>query len=210
MAFTTIYNDPYNRANITEPWVSWDNAFTSEELEKIVIYCEQFEMGHGVLAGTENLSSEESKKIAEKYRVSNTKFHFRNPDTAWIFDRLNTVIQIMNEQFYGFDLNGYEKFQYTLYDGKENGRYDYHIDTTLGIIGSNEMTRKLSLTMCLNDTFKGGEFHISVGSEDNPLVVPAQKGRIILFPSFVSHRVTPVTSGIRRSLVVWIMGPKFR
>ncbi len=36
------------------------------------------------------------------------------------------------------------------------------------------------------------------------------KGRMIFFPSFLIHRVAPVTQGIRRSLVIWVTGPKFR
>ena len=37
-----------------------------------------------------------------------------------------------------------------------------------------------------------------------------QKGTIIIFPSFIRHRVTPVTKGVRKSLVVWVDGPRFR
>ena len=36
-----------------------------------------------------------------------------------------------------------------------------------------------------------------------------EEGSIIVFPSFVEHRVTPVTEGIRYSLVSWFVGPLY-
>jgi hypothetical protein len=55
----------------------------------------------------------------EKVRKSNVRFHNRNENTAWIYDRLNWVIQQLNEQFYGFDLYGYDTMQYTEYESVE-------------------------------------------------------------------------------------------
>ena len=122
MSYTTIYNDPYARTKYIEPRVYWDDAFTEEELEKIVSYCETFELNSGTIIGTT------SKEETEKHRVSNVTFHERNPDTAWIFDRLNFVIQAVNEKFYNFNLNGYSKFQYTTYDAENDGHYNWHMD----------------------------------------------------------------------------------
>ena len=48
MRYTTIYNDPKKRRNITESCVYWDNAFTDEDIDNIVKYCENFELTHGV------------------------------------------------------------------------------------------------------------------------------------------------------------------
>ena len=73
--------------------------------------------------------------------------------------------------------------------------------------------RKLSVTFLLNDPkkdFKGGTFQINSGEEKNAESVPMRKGDIIVFPSFLIHRVAPVTKGTRKSIVVWVLGPKFR
>ena len=204
MKYTTIYNDPWTRTKITYPWVYWDNDFTNEEVDKIVEYCEQQGTETGVTFGS---TDEEEVK---KHRVSNVKFHNRNENTAWIFDRLNGIIQSINEQFYGFELNGYPTFQYTTYDAETEGRYDWHTDMEFNSSHSTDLEpRKLSLTLLLNDDFEGGEFQINVGKEENAITVPVPKGRIIFFPSFMIHRVKPITKGTRRSLVVWIIGPKF-
>jgi PKHD-type hydroxylase len=43
-----------------------------------------------------------------------------------------------------------------------------------------------------------------------PITAPRKRGTLILFPSFLIHRVTPVNSGVRESMVSWISGPNFR
>lgn len=203
MTYTTIYNNPWQRSQITFPYVTWDNGFTDEELKAIIDYCDTAGTEQGVTFGAQTLEE------IEKHRVSNVKFHDRNEDTAWIFDKLNFIIQAANEQFYNFHLNGYTQFQYTTYD--PNGRYDWHTDMSFGEkFGNDAEPRKLSLTLLLNDDFEGGEFQVNDGKEEMAITVPMNKGRVVLFPSFMIHRVKPVTKGIRKSLVVWVLGPKFR
>ena len=76
----------------------------------------------------------------------------------------------------------------------------------------NEDTRKLTMVMLLSDNvldFTGGELELNIGRESNSQTVDILKGRIVVFPSFILHRVKPVTSGIRKSIVVWVEGPKF-
>jgi PKHD-type hydroxylase len=111
-------------------------------------------------------------------------------------------------------LNGYQNFQYTVYDSREKGKYDYHMDSNIGgNLNSHNEERKLSLTFLLNEPnvdFRGGEFQVNSGAEKNAETVELPKGRIILFPSFIIHRVKPVTYGTRKSIVVWVVGPKFR
>jgi PKHD-type hydroxylase len=61
----------------------------------------------------------------------------------------------------------------------------------------------------LNDPaeFTGGEFQIRLYSE---YTAPLVKGSVIAFPSFLEHRVVPVTSGVRKSATMWLRGPRFR
>jgi PKHD-type hydroxylase len=203
MKYTTIYNDPYNRSRITHPWSFWDDLFTEEEIQAVLNYCEE----QGTERGTTFSGTQEE---TERVRKSNVKFHARTPETAWIFDKFNFVIQSINEMYYGFELNGYDAFQYTVYNSDEEGKYDWHMDMGMGHMPQNmHDTRKLSLTFLLNDDFEGGEFQINNGMENEPITVDAKKGRCILFPSFMIHRVKPITKGTRRSIVIWVVGPKF-
>ena len=70
--------------------------------------------------------------------------------------------------------------------------------------------RKLSLTILLSDPseFDGGDL-IVWGSPTTQITTEKKLGRAYAFPSFIPHHITPVTSGIRKSLVIWVVGPKF-
>lgn len=221
MSYTTIMNNTWERHVVTFPWVFWDGAFTEEEIQKM---CEFFDAG-GVERGTTVGRAEEgpngevvvSQNTNEEVRKSNVKFYDRNADTAWIYDRMNWVTQQLNEQFYGFDLYGFDTMQYTEYESQEGGKYDFHMDTIMGTNVPTDMqvrgTRKLSLVLLLAEPgvdFEGGEFELNQGQEKDAAKVDAKKGRIIAFPSFMLHRVAPTTAGKRKSLVFWATGPKFK
>jgi PKHD-type hydroxylase len=67
--------------------------------------------------------------------------------------------------------------------------------------------------MLLNEPdadFEGGDFELIQSSLNSPEKINLSRGKIIVFPSFLFHRVTPVLKGIRKSIVIWTLGPKFR
>ncbi|WP_369809252.1 2OG-Fe(II) oxygenase [Oceanicoccus sp. KOV_DT_Chl] len=71
------------------------------------------------------------------------------------------------------------------------------------------MRRKISISIPLNDPseYEGGELQFNAGGL---LLTPDQeKGKALMFPSWMMHRVTPVTLGRRYSMVVWIHGPNW-
>ena len=58
------------------------------------------------------------------------------------------------------------------------------------------------------DEYEGGDFEIGSGGEFKKL--SKKKGSGILFPSFLMHRVTPITKGVRKSLVLWVGGESYK
>lgn len=203
--YKSIYNNVNERSLTTYPWVYWDDAFTNDEINHISEYCDKFEKQDATIIGESDLSA------TQKVRVSTVKFFNRDDETAWIFDRFNNVIHSLNERFFNYDLNGYDAFQYTEYDCEKLGKYDWHQDMLHGpnTIG---LTRKLSIVINLTQPdvdYWGGSFQINVGREEEPEIIHFPKGRIIAFPSYMIHRVTPVMRGIRKSIVIWVSGPKF-
>jgi len=203
-----IINDPFLKRRITHSHILWNNSFTNEELSNIQNLCEKEEFDKAITVG--------KGEDCEDHRRSKVKFFDRNENNFWIFDRFNTVIDSINNQFYDFELYGYRNFQYTIYDSSNNGMYDWHADTVLGNnLGGMEIgsTRKLSFVMLLSqpyEEFTGGEFQLNLGMEKDALTPTLNKGDIIVFPSFLIHRVKPVLLGIRKSIVIWVEGPKFR
>jgi PKHD-type hydroxylase len=206
--YNKLTNFPLERVAVTYPYCYWDNAFTDQEIDEMCYFFSQHDVKSATVMSKDN-------PLNEKIRRSKVKFFNRDEYTFPIFDRLNETIEKINDRFYNFILNGYDSFQYTEYDASEKGEYNFHMDTCLGKKENIDMfeTRKLSLVMCLNRPgidFEGGQFYINTGSEKEAFEVEMKKGRVIAFPSFVIHRVAPVTKGTRKSLVVWVMGPKFR
>jgi PKHD-type hydroxylase len=192
---------------VTYSHVKWQNSFTTDELEKIVAYCDSVGTERAKVIGVDENNIPE----IEKKRRSDIKFHPRNEDTAWIFDRLNRIIGQINDQFYNYDLNGFLAFQYSSYNSEEKGTFHWHMDMHLdrktlppGMIEP----RKLSLSLLLNEPteFKGGEFQINLGDAET---IEFDRGTMVAFPSYIIHRVAPVYEGIRKALVVWVTGPKF-
>ena len=96
-----------------------------------------------------------------------------------------------------------DNIQYTTYD--QSGKYDWHMDFSAGRLS----LRKVSISVLLNSPteFTGGKFETLTVKA--PASADLHVGDAIMFPSYVTHRVTPVTSGQRRSLVAWICGPPF-
>ena len=122
-------------------------------------------------------------------------------------NRMGWIAVQLNKDAFNFDLTGFhEHFQYTIYDSKNGEQhYDWHIDIGTG----TELPRKLSLIVLLSDPkdYKGADLQINTG---NITTLEPKFGRVYAFPSYILHRVTPIESGIRKSLVSWISGPDFR
>lgn len=139
------------------------------------------------------------------------------PDTAWLFIRLAALVADVNRESFQFDLDDFrESAQILRYDAPSElaagrataaGRYDTHVDIGAG---GHSATRKLSLSVQLSagDTYTGGG--LQIGSDEETWSAPREAGTAILFPSFVRHRVLPLTVGTRYALVAWVHGPSFR
>jgi PKHD-type hydroxylase len=188
------------------PWCYWDKAFSDREIDQIVEYCTKKELKKGLTRQAAD---------TDLYRSSKVNFHDYDDDNKWIFERLNSVITEVNNRYYQFDLQGYDFFQYSEYNAETSDRYDFHMDISLGSVSAEakDRFRKLSLTLLLNEPyvdFEGGNLELSTSGDKDIERMSMQKGKIILFPSFIVHRVTPVTEGTRKSLVAWVQGPKFK
>ena len=128
----------------------------------------------------------------------------------WLYQQLESQIKEFNWLNFKFNLHGMELMNYLEYHaGKDevdehgHGKYVKHID------GGFNSNRKLTFSIQLSDPseYEGGDLLIWEGND--PITVPKKKGIVVFFPSSVMHEVTPVTRGIRRSLVGWVNGPQW-
>jgi PKHD-type hydroxylase len=176
----------------------YKSAFTNEELNEIKKIGESFpkEKAH--------IGSGEASEVSD-YRISDVSWIQENESTEWIYEKLAYYSKQANKEMWNFDIWGYQDMlQYTNYYG-DGGHYDWHADLGPGI--SN---RKLSVVLQLSDPseYVGGDLQMNIGG--SILTVPREFGLLCFFPSFVLHRVTPLTSGLRTSLVTWLCGANLR
>ena len=151
----------------------------------------------------------------------------RNSNVVWLNDRwiykeIHPFIRIANQDAgWNFEWDWSESCQFTKY--KKNQHYDWHCDswsTSYKEAGTyNGKIRKLSSILILSDPkdYSGGdlEFDFRNADPDKKRNVKVCKdikckGSLIVFPSFVWHRVNPVKKGIRYSLVSWHLGKPFQ
>jgi len=146
-------------------------------------------------------------KVDKEKRRTNVSWMFPDQANAHIWEKITNTIWTANRQFFRFDLRGcYEAMQLGVYTEHDQGHYDWHTDSGLE---TNTVPRKLSMALLLSDPseFEGGELQVMRAGV--PESVEQKRGRAWFFPSYLMHRVTPVTKGIRRSLVMWVGGPAF-
>jgi PKHD-type hydroxylase len=187
-------------------------AVNPDVCEQIVKDCKQNILEAASVYDQENTSSRDNPKIRQ------TSINFiKNRDNkinelAWHFLREANKIQ------FNYDLEYFQAIQFGEY--KDGGFYEWHQDD-LGTKESNEI-RKLSLSLILSDpdTFEGGELQFYNGGrpmKDMGEITGEQikqdikaQGTVVVFDSHDWHRVTPVTKGVRHSIVCWTVGPNFK
>lgn len=135
-------------------------------------------------------------------RHSEVRWLPRSASNEWLHTRIQGLGQQLNARFFDFALTDMEPFQVARYAGQ--GEYGWHMD-----LGPGRATlRKLTVVIQLSDPddYEGGdlEFPDVVGP------IARQQGAAVVFPSYLRHRVHPVTHGERWSLASWFVGPPFR
>ena len=160
----------------------------------------------------------------------------RSSKIAWLYDKTSThlleeiVYRANLDAAWLFDLTRPEAVQYTTYETGDE--YSFHSDgnqdryavkqlilnpskpmplnqTTNPLLAG--LVRKLSVSVNLSspEDYEGGNLQLRYNNQtweiDSPPI-----GSAIVFPSFIEHRITPVTKGIRKSAVMWFNGPPIR
>ena len=168
-----------------------------------------------------SLKKQEGVIVGNKKRLKKRSSYVSWISALWIYKEILPFIKQSNvEAKWDLDIDKPETFQFTGYHGSKKQHYGWHTDSHLSQLEDKKHSnkyRKVSTTILLNDPneYKGGDlefYDYSPYPSKNKLSTKhlKMKGTIINFPSFVWHRVTPVTEGTRYSLVVWHNGAKLK
>ena len=190
----------------------FQGALPNRICDDIVAYGKALKEETGVTWGydPDNMTPNQQKQLEQK-RKSNVVW--MNP--RWIYRELHPLVHEANTNAgWNYHWDWSESCQFTKYDGNKKQHYDWHTDAGTRI-NENGKVRKLSMTVALVDgsEYEGGDFEINMSTPDREnihVIKEAKiKGSVTIFPSFVWHRVKPVTAGTRYSLVNWHQGRPF-
>tara|TARA_Y100001938_G_C8094118_1_gene437001 strand:+ start:3365 stop:3961 length:597 start_codon:yes stop_codon:yes gene_type:complete len=173
--------------------------FNYKEIEAIRKIKESLSFNNGTISTSDNKLG-----INEDYRTTKVSWIYQQPEYKWLYEKVMFKMVEANSHMWNLDVFGYyEAFQYAIYT--QGSHYDWHIDT-----GPGKFVRKISASLQLSDgsEYVGGDLIIKNGRDEIP--VDRTRGSLIVFPSTSLHKVTPIVSGQRESLVIWLSGPPWR
>jgi PKHD-type hydroxylase len=181
--------------------VAWDGVFTTDELNAIE--------RHGDTQALQKAGLSNARSAYDGVRVTQVAWFGRNTQTEIFYRRMEDVTLRLNQRFFHYDLSGLVDFQYAIYRGSEGGHFDWHKDYGREP-GTDLEPRKLTISIQLSEAsaYEGCELQVRAGNEVS--VAPKKRGTIVAFPAYALHCVTPITAGVRKSLVLWAAGPEFR
>jgi PKHD-type hydroxylase len=186
-------------------WCYFNKHFSDSQCDEII------RLAHGVPLESAKMGA--VGEITESlYRKSNVRF-LQKTDTrfTFLFDELWKLALRANDDWFDFHLSKLDYIQFSEYDSDYQGEYKKHHDVFY-MNGDPKYHRKLTCVIQLSDpeTYEGGDFETyDISSTLDPKDIRG-RGTVMFIPSFTPHAVTPVTSGVRYSLVAWIDGPKWK
>tara|TARA_B100000424_G_scaffold263592_1_gene251043 strand:+ start:705 stop:1301 length:597 start_codon:yes stop_codon:yes gene_type:complete len=187
--------------NDSTNWYYFEDGFNKEELNKIEKDTAKLPLHTASTFGGDNTET----------RSSRIKWVPQNTQWWWLYEKLaNYAVEANN--IWNFDLVTMpEQIQYTEYLASNDGKYEWHQDIGPGM-GS---LRKVSITVQLSEPneYEGGDLELYLGgSFEKPNIEksPRKAGCVFIFPSYLMHRVAPVTKGTRKSFVLWLGGGHYK
>lgn len=206
--------------NLENYWYVFKGAVPPRICDDIIAYGEQ-QVDQTALTGDfDGKAPTDQKDVSKLYKTRNSSIVWMT-DT-WIYNEITPYIHRANKEAgWNFEWQHSESCQFTKY--KETQHYTWHQDSWSKPYDKPRrndygLIRKLSVTVSLadGDSYEGGdlEFDLRNRGDSEPVIQTSKearvKGSIIVFPSFVWHRVAPVTKGTRYSLVIWNLGNPFQ
>ena len=207
-------------------WLGWnpswyysDEGFNQKEVDKIKQLKDVYTFKRGTTFGKSSETTDSNTRESEIFWIQ------ENRETEWIYNRISWHVNKANREQWRFELHSMEQIQYSRYVGsdvltikdklglrshrdnnQQDGHYDWHTDIGKG----GRSNRKISVVVQLVNKRKYSGGKLLTWDGNGEIQHGQAEGSIVIFPSFILHKVTPVTTGTRESLVVWCHGPTFR
>jgi hypothetical protein len=187
--------------NLLDYWF-WENLFDENKIKEINnIIDNNFDSFEPENLGAKDLQGNKKKSSTVK---------------LIIFEKLKKHLNSFKEEFiktanfeFGyeiFDIKNFDKLNFNIYSSLNKSKYDWHNDISMSNLYDTKLTILINLSLM---NYEGGQFELFNGG--NYEIEKINKpGNAIMFKSHINHRVLPVTKGERRTLTIFLYGPKFR
>ena len=217
--------------NLQNYYYYFKSALTPKMCDEIIKYGKEHDTQMAITGGSDDEANKKADGTLKKSVIKNIQKK-RKSDIVWMNDRwiykeIHPYIHEANEKAgWNFEWDFSESCQFTKYGVGQY--YGWHTDSWTKVYNKKDdpntygKIRKLSVTISLNDPdeYDGGnlefDFRNDIDFDRNrkhkakACTEIRPRGSIIVFPSFVWHRVAPVTRGTRYSLVIWNLGQPFK
>ena len=132
-----------------------------------------------------------------------------NKDWKWLQDKIHQVVKIVNQGVFHFDIEGADD-ELKLIKYHQGGFYGWHTDFNAGSCSNRKLVAIVQLTD--PSEYEGGEVQFGIQDKHTKewYTMNQLKGSLTIFPTFLSHNVTPVTKGTRYVLQELFIGDHFR
>ena len=173
----------------------WEQALPAKQCDYLIEQCKS------VPAQKVTVFDE---SITNKHRNSNVRWV---QDLPGVKNILWPYIWEANRSSFNIDIAGIFEVQFAEYDATEEQYYAWHHD--IDWTQDSGYDRKLSIIIQLSspEDYEGGDVEFNMFTTPEAF---KKRGSVLVFPSYLTHQVTPVTRGTRYSLVAWVEGPRWR
>ena len=169
------------------------NIFSERFLFDIDEYASHQQLENGGTVEVQNKSSQaRSTKI---HWMTNEKY---KSSLLSIYQEISSKVRKINDSMWSYNYDGYEPFQYSEYEVGDH--FNWHFDVKQ-FTGANIRKVSFSLGLSNKNEYEGGDLILKTSAEES--CYKLDRGDLIVFPSWVLQKVTPVTKGKRRVVVGW-------
>lgn len=186
------------------PWHIYEKILDERICDVLLEYCNALEKTPGLI--------HTKSKINLNYRKNLVGFF---PEHHWMMGVFHHYATIQNFVKWKYDLGGSAPIQYAEYS--QGHYYKWHADSSGMSVSNVDKVRKITCILQLTDgsKFEGGDLELRLGIDTEYIKVFSikemrNKGSLIVFPSSISHRVTEIDNGTRKTLTGWILGMPFK
>ena len=182
----------------TWDWYYWDNFFNDKEVKNINNFIEN------------NYDMNENPELGTEYKKVSTVKNIKYKKVKHLISEVVDEAVYIAEKGFGYNIfktNNNDFLNYNIYDSNTRDNYDWHWDKSFSATFDTKLTLLINLS---DEYYEGGDFQLLTGNKEQTIEQFSKSGSAFMFKSHILHRVVPVTYGVRKSLAIWIDGPKFQ